>query len=441
MKKLLLLLFLLIYSCSPDFSEINFSNVIFLENNIKVVQIFGGSEEDIVKKVVAINDGGFVLVGNTKSTDGHFENKNRTGNDIFLIKLDSKGQIVWTKTYGGSDDDVGNDVIEFSDGSFYIIGYSKSNDGDASINKGQHDNWLIKTDSFGKLLWEKSYGFLGHDHAYNIIKTSDGGLFFNGFLDITASEGQGGSARHGVGEFWCHKVNIDGDIVWRKYFGGTNNDRSYDAIETEDGGFILVGTSESQDVEISNPYGSYDMWVIRLSSFGDLLWEKSFGGSAIDEGVVIIKNQENNYTILGNTNSQKIEGVKTQGMNDFLLIKLDSSGNVISKMRLGSSQFDYAKDLIQTIDGSYFITGYSRNPANLKGVNLQNNAVFLSQTQSNGIIQKTWEIKGSNEDLGYSISQLKNGSIVLVGTTDSNDGDFFHQNFMNKDIFVAILNK
>ncbi len=183
------------------------------------------------------------------------------------------------------------------------------------------------------------------------------------------------------------------------------------------------------------------MWVVRLSSYGDLLWEKSFGGSAIDEGVIIIKNQENNYTILGNTNSQKIEGVKTQGMNDFLLIKLDSSGNIISKIRLGSSQFDYAKDLIQTIDGSYFITGYSRNPANLKGVSLQNNAVFLSQTQLNGIIQKTWEIKGSNEDLGYSISQLKNGSVVLTGTTDSNDGDFIGQNVMNKDIFVAILNQ
>ena len=108
--------------------------------------------------------------------------KNRLGNDIFVTKFSSTGQIQWTNFYGGSDDDVGNDIIESKDGSFYIIGYSKSKDGDASVNNGQHDNWLLKIDSSGNLLWEKSYGFAGHDHAYNILATKDGGLFFNGFL-------------------------------------------------------------------------------------------------------------------------------------------------------------------------------------------------------------------------------------------------------------------
>jgi hypothetical protein len=441
MKKTLILVFFLNFSCSPDFSEISFSDITFIENSLKVIRIIGGTKEDVVKKVLATDDGGFVIVGHTKSTDGDFENKNREGNDIFLTKLDSKGQIIWTNTYGGSDDDIGNDVIESSDGSFYIIGYSKSNDGDASINKGQHDNWLLKTDSFGKLLWEKSYGFAGHDHAYNIIKTRDGGLFFNGFLDVTASEGQGSTSRHGVGEFWCHKVNMNGDVVWRRYFGGSNNDRSYDSVETQDGGFILVGTSESQDIEISNSFGSYDIWVVRLSSSGELIWEKSFGGSAIDEGIIIINNQDNSYTILGNTNSPKIDGFKTQGMNDFLLIKLDSSGGILSKVRHGSPQFDYAKDLKQTIDGSYFVTGYSRNPLNSQGVNFENNAVFLSQIQPNGIIQNTWKLNGSNEDLGSSISQLQNGSIIMVGTTESNDGDFNIKKLTGNDIFIAILNK
>ena len=441
MKKTLIFVFLLNLSCSPDFSEISFSDIAFIENSLIVTRIIGGGKEDFVKKVLATDDGGFVIVGNTKSTDGDFEIKNREGNDIFLTKLDSKCQIVWTNTYGGSDDDIGNDVIESSDGSFYIIGYSKSSDGDASINKGQHDNWLLKTDSSGKLLWEKSYGFTGHDHAYNIIKTTDGGLFFNGFLDVTASEGQGSSSRHGVGEFWCHKVNSNGDLEWRRYFGGSNNDRSYDSVQTQDGGFILVGTTESEDIEISNSFGSYDMWIIRLSSSGELLWEKSFGGSAIDEGVIIIKNQDNNYTILGNTNSPKIDGFKTRGMNDFLLIKLDSSGNILSKIRHGSPQFDYAKDLNQTIDGSYFVTGYSRNPLNSQGVNFENNAVFLSQIQPNGILQNTWKLNGSNEDLGSSISQLQNGSIIMVGTTESNDGDFNIKKLTGNDIFIAILNK
>ena len=225
MRKIFYFIFL-IYSCSPDFSEINFSDLTFIENSIKIIGIIGGSEEDIVKKVVATNDGGFVLVGNTKSIDGYFEIKDRIGNDVFLIKYDLEGQLEWINTYGGTDDDVGNDVIETEDGQFYLIGYSKSSNGDASINKGQHDNWLIKIDSKGKLIWEKSYGFAGHDHAYNIIKTNDGGLFFNGFIDVTASQGEGGLLRHGVGEFWCHKVDMNGEIIWRRYFGGSNSSAS-----------------------------------------------------------------------------------------------------------------------------------------------------------------------------------------------------------------------
>tara|TARA_Y100000996_G_scaffold395358_1_gene360503 strand:+ start:10708 stop:12030 length:1323 start_codon:yes stop_codon:yes gene_type:complete len=440
MRKIFYLIFL-IYSCSPDFSEINFSDLTFLENSIKVIEIIGGSEEDIVKKVVATNDGGFVLVGNTKSIDGYFEIKDRIGNDVFLIKFDLEGQIEWINTYGGSDDDVGNDVIETEDGKFYLIGYSKSSNGDASINKGQHDNWLIKIDSKGKLIWEKSYGFAGHDHAYNIIKTNDGGLFFNGFIDVTASQGEGGLLRHGVGEFWCHKVDMNGEIIWRRYFGGSNNDRSYDAIETSDGGFILVGTSESQDVEKTISFGSYDIWVIKISSSGNLIWEKSYGGSAIDEGVKIIKSQDDNYMIIGNTNSKIIEGVNTIGNNDFLMIKINSSGTLLNMFRHGSTEFDYAKDIIQTKDGSYFITGYSRNPKNIEGTSLKNNAVFLIQTQRSGIIQNAWELNGGNEDLGYSISQLNNGSIVLAGTTESIDSDFIDKKTTSKDIFIAILDK
>ena len=447
MKKLILILFFLI-SCSPDFSELTFSDLTFLENELKIIEILEGNDDDIVNKVVATNDGGFIIVGNTKSTNGHYQSKEREGNDIFLSKFNAEGIIEWMKIYGGSDDDIGNDVIESLDGSFYIIGYSKSNDGDASFNKGQHDNWLIKTDFLGNLIWEKSYGFSGHDHAYNIIKTNDGGIFFNGFIDITASEGEGSSLRHGVGEFWCHKVNMNGEIIWRRFFGGSNNDRSYDAIETLDGGFILVGTSESQDFEITNPNGSYDMWIVKISSNGELIWEKSIGGSAIDEGITIFKTEDNNYMILGNTNSSKIEGTEIQGMNDYLFIKIDSDGNIIFKFRHGTQNFDYAKDMIQSKDGSYFVVGYSRNPENIQGINLQNNSVFLSQAQSNGVIQKTWALSGANEDLGYSVCQLKNGKLVIVGSTESTDHDYSRvahfesqSNYSNKDIFIAILNK
>ena len=103
---------------------------------------------------------------------------------------------------------------------------------------------------------------------------------------------------HGVGDFWCHKIDQKGNVIWRNYFGGSNNDRSYDAIETADGGYILLGTSESNDFDISKNNGSYDIWVVKISRFGDLEWEKSYGATGIDKGIAIIKNIENSYTIL-----------------------------------------------------------------------------------------------------------------------------------------------
>ena len=140
------------------------------------------------------------------------------------------------------------------------------------------------------------------------------------------------------------KIDKEGNVIWRNYFGGSNNDRSYDAIETSEGGYILIGASESNDFDISKNSGSYDIWVVKLSKFGDLEWEKSYGGAEIDKGVSIVKNIENSYTILGNTNSQVIKGAPSKGMNDYIMIKLDSEGNTISKIRHGGSDFDFAKD-------------------------------------------------------------------------------------------------
>merc|ERR1711969_355080 len=113
-----------------------------------------------------------------------------------------------------------------------------SKDGDASKNEGFHDTWFVKTNASGGIEWEKSYGFAGHDHSYSVLETADGGYFSAGFLDVTASGGAGNeNVKHGVGEFWGQKLDATGNLQWRNYFGGSNNDRSYKAIQTPDAGF------------------------------------------------------------------------------------------------------------------------------------------------------------------------------------------------------------
>lgn len=430
-------------ACSPN-SDTNWAFLPPINGNWKTVKTYGGSEEDIAHGVSVTLDGGFVVVGNTQSTDGNFSDKSYVGSDIFLMKFDSFFNLEWTKTYGGSGDDRGHDVVQLSDGGFAVIGYSKSDDGDASLNEGQHDNWLIRTNSKGVLLWQKSFGFLGHDHAYSIIATSDGGLFFNGFLDVTASNGEGQEGKksnltkkHGAGEFWCHKVDKNGNFQWRRYFGGTSNDRSYDAIETQKGNFILTGSSESQDLDISNPRGGYDIWVVKIDSSGNLLWERSIGGSGYDIGNAIIETQKGNFLIAGQTFSQDKDILNPLGLSDGILVWLSSEGELIRVKNIGESEFDVLNDVIQRPDGTLLTVGHSSSIENENSP--LDNDVTLYYTLSNGSLLSSHLLVGDGLDQGEAIALNSNGDLIVVGSTDSKSGEF-PDSKGGKDLFVAIWN-
>ena len=325
-----------------------------------------------------------------------------------------------------------------------MLGYSKSSDGDASLNMGQHDNWVIRINQKGEIIWEKSFGFTGHDHAYNIISTIDGGFFFNGFLDVTASNGLGmsnkkikSSKKHGVGEFWCHKIDKDGNLQWRKYFGGTNNDRSYDAIQTLEGDFIIVGTSESNDFEISNSKGSYDMWVIKLDNNGNLIWEKSFGGKGYDGGNAVIENSYGNIMILGQTNSLDIDITNPLGSSDFFLVNMTKKGEVLNIENLGTSNFDSGKSIMELDDGSHYLLGNTTDISSVDG-NIGSDILFI-KTLPNGVFLEKQTIGGSGTDIGYDFTQISDGSIIIVGSTDSEDGIFLKNNG-KEDVFIAKWN-
>ena len=437
-----LLILTIIIGCTPA-SVSDWPNLPDIKGEWESVMTFGGSLEDVAHGVTATSDGGFVVVGNTKSTDGIFSAKTRVGSDLFVVKFSANMEIQWMQTYGGSDDDRGYDIVELGNG-YAIIGYSKSFDGDASLNKGQHDNWLLRIDAGGNLLWEKSFGFLGHDHAYNIVSTQDGGLFFNGFLDVTASNGAGmdrkksnKGQKHGAGEFWCHKLDGNGILQWRRYFGGTSNDRSYDAIETLEGDFVIVGSSESQDVDVSNPRGSYDAWIVKTNSKGDLLWECSIGGSAYDIANAIIENRKGEYVVLGQSFSQDRDIEKPLGSSDMFLSILSPSGELKSSKNIGNKGFDTGKALIERPDGTLILLGHTAPETLAAEENFLSNNVFIAHTLPNGNVIKQYKLIGDGLDLGHDITQLEGGKTIVIGTTESSSGDY-PVSQGGKDIFLAI---
>ena len=422
-------------------SELSIENKNYELNYIKS---FGGSNDDEANDIINTSDGGFMVIGSSTSSDGLIQNKMGLESDIILMKFDSDKSIEWVKNYGGSRDDRGQSVVEVSGIGYALLGYSMSNDGDASNNEGFHDNWVILIDSKGDIIWEKSYGFSGHDHAYNIIKTKDGNLFFNGFLDVTASRGLGStkkvgkSIKHGVGEFWCHKIDLDGNILWRKYFGGTNNDRSYDSVETSDGDFLIVGSSESNDIDISSPKGSYDIWVIKLSSNGDLLWERSYGGSKYETANSIIQSADKKIHILGSTLSNDKNISFQMGSSDFWLLTIDSDGNLLSEQTFGGSNFDKGKKIVIDSKDNLWLTGYSRSIDFDFSSNKGKNDAVLIQLSKNRILKEVFEIGAEGEDIANSLIHFNENEIIVAGYSDSKE-DYFIENKGGKDIFLAFF--
>lgn len=427
--KIYIVLVLLLISCSKDF-EVDrpdtVKEVSFL-GEFEFVKTYGGSGEDTPRAIIGTADGGFAVLGFSNSTDGDLQGKNLAVNDYWLLKLDSDGALQWSKTYGGSKDDRGQSLVQTQDGGFALTGYAMSDDGDGSVNKGFHDNWVVKVDAQGDVEWEKSYGFSGHDHSYDILDTGDGGFFFAGFLDITSARADGNTekssalTRHGVGEFWGTKIDEKAKVQWRGYYGGTNNDRAHAVVRANDGGYVMAGFTESDDFDVNNSRGSYDFWAVKIDDNGNSVWQSSFGGTGIERAQDIANTHDGGYVITGSTFSTDVDVSKNHGESDIWLIKVDDSGRLVWNRSFGGSQFDAAQSVSPSHDGGYIITGNSKSMDVDANANAGENDIWLIKTDANGNMVWQKSFGGSGLDYGFDAVETSTGAIVLVGETSSTD--------------------
>ena len=351
---------LFLVSCSKDKDN---STPQIPDIEVDDVKTLGGSKNESAQAVVNTTDGGYAILGHAQSMDGDVTNKSNESYDYWVLKYDSTNQLQWQKTYGGSDDDRGADLIQTSDGGYAIIGKSKSNDLEVSENAGFDDFWVSKLDSSGSISWEYTFGFAGSDTPYSIIQTNDNGYLLSGVLDVSASNGQGdrnsAASRHAGGHYWVIKLNANGIKQWSNYYGGSFTDTAYDAIQTEDDGYIVIGSSDSNDVDVANNKGSYDFWVIKISNNGDLVWEKSFGGSEIDEAHAISNTADGNYIIVGDTRSNDLDISQNNGAADLWVVKINPEGTLLWEKTLGGSSFDVGRAISKTQDNGFLTVSYT----------------------------------------------------------------------------------
>lgn len=423
MNKLFFSVLLLLFICCSkkhieDIPTLNSD----LENFIKTI---GGSKNDVFQSVVKTTDGGYAILGYTQSNDFDISNKSNESFDFWLMKFSSDDNLLWQQTYGGTEDDRGFDIITTNDGGFALFGFSKSTDIDVSENSGAQDFWLIKLTNDGSISWEQSYGFIGADTGNTLLQTSDNGFLITGVLDVTASNGQGNSKttqRHSGGDVWAIKINSSGNLEWSRYFGGSFTDTPFGIAETNNNEYIIAASSDSNDFNISENKGSYDFWILKISNEGDLIWEKNFGGSEIDEPRGIISTNDGNFLIVGDTRSSDQDVTINNGGADLWILKISSDGNLIWEKTHGGSSFDVARSVSKTQDNGFLIAGYSRS-SNNDFTNQGQSDAWILKIDNNG--EKLWQkfIGGSENDFLFDAIELNNQSIIAVGESSSADFD------------------
>jgi hypothetical protein len=435
----LLCLFFL-FNCSKK-EVFQISDTTEIADVLEFVETLGGSKNDAFNAVKATTDGGYITAGYTQSNNGDILEKTNTSFDFLISKFSSKNILEWQKTFGGSDDDRATAIVQTLDGGFAVLGFAKSTDIAVSENAGSKDFWLLKLTSNGNLLWEKSFGFSGADYGTDLIETKEGGFLITGVLDVSASDGQGSAkstaTKHSGGDYWAIKTDNTGALEWSRFFGGSFTEVPLGVLETDAHNFVIVGSSDSKDFNISNNKGSYDFWIIKISTEGTLLWEKSFGGSEIDEAKAITTTNDGNFIIVGDTRSTDKNVSKNNGAADIWVLKVSEEGTLLWEKTIGGTNFDVARAVSRTQDNGYLISGSSRSLDNGFENKGQNDALILKIDKNGNLLWKK-TFGGSEIDFLYGVVELENTAIIAVGESSSSDQDILENKGFTDALIIQI---
>jgi hypothetical protein len=351
----------------------------------------GGAGGDRAYSIIRTTDGGYAMAGYTDSfVGGNF--------DMYIVKLDSSGNLQWSRTVGGTGIDVAYSIIQTTDGGYAVAGYT------GNPNLGVFsDFYIMKLDAGGNLQWSKAIGGRGINVSYSIVQTTDGGYAVAGYTNVT-----------GNGDFYIVKIDASGNFQWSRTVGVITDDKAFSIIQTTDGGYAVAGETTSFGA------GSYDMYIVKLDAGGNLQWNKTVGGGQSEEANSIIQTTDGGYAVAGYTMSF------AAGIRDMYIVKLNSSGTLQWSRTVGGTNYDQAYSIIQTTDGGYAVAGYTMS------FGAGNADMYIVKLDAGGTLQWSWTVGGTNDEFGYSIIQTTGGGYAVAGFT-------YSFGMGNDDMFIVKL--
>ena len=408
----------------------------------------GGSGFDLLQSIKNTKDGGFILAGTSNSPQ---TSKDGIGNkkenckgitDFWVIKLNAKGEEQWQKTIGGNGQDELLCAFQTLDGGYMLGGSSSSTlspktditekgtidvkpdlTGKTEKCRGNMDYWVVKLDNTGVVQWQKTYGGEYADILRSMEQTTDGGYILGGYSNSPRS-GDKTDENNGIGDYWILKIDNLGEIEWQKTYGGNGDNQLYVIHQTQDGGYITGGNSNSTSAltflggTVSN---GTDYWVMKMNEKGEIVWSKTYDFGKVDILTSLVENDDHTFLIGGYAQSESTQGTKgglqllkvvgdKEGINDYIALKISDSGEELWKKTVGSKGEDILRKLIETRDGGYLLAGTSNSKSSKdKNSNIGGNDFWVVKLKDK---QKPEEVKVKIEAIPNPATTFTN---IIVG--------------------------
>ena len=344
---------------------------------------YGGADsDDLAYSIKQTDDGGYILAGKTAypSAGG------KITIEFLVLKLSPDGSVEWQKTYGGKYSEQARSIQQTIDGGYIVAGATWS------FGIRPQELWVLKLGADGNIEWQKTYGGYYGDAAYSIQQTGDGGY-------IVA----GGTMSFGQIEMdsWVLKLSPDGSVEWQKTYGGEGSDLADSVRQTNDGGYIVAGSTESFGA------GQGDLWVLKLKPNGVIEWQKTYGGEDPDKAGSIHQTDDGGYIVAGETKSFGA------GQRDLWVLKLKPNGTIEWQKTYGGESWDTALSIQQTTDGGYIVAGETRS------FGTESIDAWVLKLSPEGTVEWQKSCGGAHWDWACSIQQTNDGGYVMTGGTMS----------------------
>ncbi len=381
---------------------------------------YGGTGDEESVDMIQMQDGTFTVAG--RSTSSNFDVPVNFGlEDIYIINVDASLDTVWTRVVGGSAEDTATDLIETDSGDIMVVGSTYSDDNHAAGSAGMQDVLLVKLSADGTLLWTKTYGGSLNDVISSITQVEDGFLMagYTGSPEIATDIAMDDL------DAWVMKIDQEGELQWNYTIGGSKQDKFNSLVLSSNGDIMLAGQSQSSDGPITESRGYIDAWLVALDANADFLWSRNFGGLAGDVIVDVIRLQDGNFAALCETRSFDGDVVGNHGNEDFWLLKLDPQGEIIWQNTFGGSLQDSPFSLSENQAGDIIMIGSTISTDGDVSTDQDNFNIFLCAANGQtGDLLWAKAVGGSNTDFGISVVPLEDQKLMLNGFTQSLDGDF-----------------